>query len=150
MSDTATFGPRLEGVSYADRPAAYVVVAGANETVAVVKGTSGKFFLPGGGSLPGETAEETVRREVREELARSVRLVRTIGAATQYFYAAGDDRYYKMVAVFFLAEFTDDSTGTGEHDLLWLPTAEAEKAFFHQSHAWAVRRGLAAAEADTV
>jgi 8-oxo-dGTP pyrophosphatase MutT (NUDIX family) len=41
-----------------------------------VKGTSGKFFLPGGGSLPEETAEETVRREIREELARSVRLMR--------------------------------------------------------------------------
>jgi hypothetical protein len=54
-----------------------------------------------------------------------------------------------MSAAFFLAEFTDDSTGTGARDLLWLPTAEAEKAFFHQCHAWAVRRSLAAAEAGT-
>jgi putative acetyltransferase len=144
MSETATFGPRLEGVPYADRPAAYAVVAGANETVAAVKGPSGRIGLPGGGSLPGETAEETVQREVREELARSVRLIRTIGAATQYFYAADDGRHYQMTAVFFLAEFPDEPTGRGEHDLFWLPLVEADKAFFHQSHAWAVRRGLRA------
>ena len=33
------------------------------------------------GSLPGETPEETLVREVREELARSVRLVTKIGEA---------------------------------------------------------------------
>jgi len=149
MPEATTFGTRLEGVPYADRPAAYAVVAGEGGTVAAVKGRSDKLFLPGGGALPGETVEETLRREVREELARSVRLVRTIGAATQYFYAADDDRYYKMAAVFFLAEFPDEPTGQGEHDLFWLPLAEADKALFHQSHGWAVRRGLEAAEADT-
>ncbi len=98
MAETATFGARLEGVVYADRPAAYAVVAGENGTVATVKGASGRFFLPGGGCLPGEAAEEAVRREVREELARSVPLIRPIGAATQYFYAADDDRHYRMSA----------------------------------------------------
>jgi 8-oxo-dGTP pyrophosphatase MutT (NUDIX family) len=147
MSETATFGHRLEGVSYVDRPAAYVVVAGANDTVAVVKGKGGMIGLPGGGSLPGETAEETVRREVREELARGVRLIRTIGSAVQFFYSADDDCHYRMSAVFFLAGFPDDPTGRGEHDLFWLPLAEAEKALFHQCHAWAVRQGLGAGRA---
>jgi hypothetical protein len=53
-----------------------------------------------------------------------------------------------MSAVFFLAEFPEEPTGRGEHDLFWLPLAEADKAFFHTSHAWAVRRGLGD-EADT-
>src|SRR5215210_7129364 len=113
MDESTTFGVRLEGVAYADRPAAYAVVAGENGTVAAVKGTSGRFFLPGGGSLPGEAAGEAVRREVREELARSFRLIRPIGAATQYFHAADDDRHYKMSAEFFLAEFTDGPAGKG-------------------------------------
>jgi 8-oxo-dGTP pyrophosphatase MutT (NUDIX family) len=142
MSETATFGTCLQGTNYVDRPAAYVVVAGQNGTVAVVQGPSGLIGLPGGGALPGETAEETVGREVREELARDVRLVRTIGTATQYFYAAADDCHYKMAAVFFLAELPDEPTGQGEHELLWLPVAEAERALFHACHAWAVRRGL--------
>jgi 8-oxo-dGTP diphosphatase len=149
MAEIVTFGACQPGVTYAARPAAYAVVAGVNCTVAAVKGRSGKFFLPGGGCLPGETAEETVRREVREELARSVRLIGTIGAATQYFYAAGEDCHYRMLAVFFLAEFTDDPAEKGEHELFWLSTAEAEEAFFHESHGWAVRRSLAAGEADS-
>src|SRR3954468_22885709 len=123
MDESTTFGVRLDGVAYVDRPAAYVVVAGENGTVAAVKGQSGKFFLPGGGCLPGEAAEEAVRREVREELAGSVRLIRRIGAATQYFHAADDDCYYRMSAVFFLAEFTDGPVGQGEHNLSWLSPA---------------------------
>jgi 8-oxo-dGTP diphosphatase len=139
MPETITFGSRQEGVHYTERPAAYAVVIGENGTVAVVKGEpSGLFWLPGGGSLPTETAEETIEREVREELACNIRLLRRIGEAKQYFYASTDNRHYEMVAVFFLAEFPDEPSGPGEHDLYWLPLAEAERAFFHESHAWAV------------
>jgi 8-oxo-dGTP pyrophosphatase MutT (NUDIX family) len=100
------------------------------------------MFLPGGGSLPGETPEETLVREVREELARSVRLVHKIGEATQFFHAAADGCHYKMLGVFFLAEFPDEPSGQGEHDLFWLPLKGAAGAFFHESHAWAARQGL--------
>ena len=129
---------RPEGVAYADRPAAYAVIAGENGTVAAVKGTTGRVLPARRRLLAGEAAEETIRREVCEELARSIRLIRPIAAATQYFYAADDDRHYKMSAVFFLAEFPDGHAGKGEHDLFWLSAAEAEEAFFHKSHAWAV------------
>jgi 8-oxo-dGTP pyrophosphatase MutT (NUDIX family) len=100
--------------------------------------------LPGGGSLPDEGPEDTIIREIREELARAARLVRKIGEAVQYFYAATDDRYYRMQAVFFMAELTDEPSGwaQAEHDLYWLPVAEAEQAFYHQSHAWAARHTL--------
>jgi ubiquinone/menaquinone biosynthesis C-methylase UbiE/8-oxo-dGTP pyrophosphatase MutT (NUDIX family) len=136
------FGVRREGVAYTERPAAYAVIRGENGTVAAVRGASGMMFLPGGGSLPDETPEETLVREVREELARSVRLVDKIGEATQFFYAANDGRHYQMLGVFFLAEFPDEPSGQGEHDLFWLPLEEAAGAFFHESHAWAARQGL--------
>jgi ubiquinone/menaquinone biosynthesis C-methylase UbiE/8-oxo-dGTP pyrophosphatase MutT (NUDIX family) len=137
-----TFSARLEGVAYTDRPAAYAVVAAENGTVAAVRGPAGGIFLPGGGSLPGETPEETVVREVREELARGLRLVSKIGKATQFFYAASDDCHYAMLGVFFLAEFSDEPSGQGEHELFWLPLAEAKRTFFHESHAWAACQGL--------
>jgi 8-oxo-dGTP pyrophosphatase MutT (NUDIX family) len=137
-----TFGARLEGVEYTERPAAYAVVAGENGTVAAVRGPAGGRFFPGGGSQPGETSQETLVREVREELARNVRLVSKIGEAIQFFFAASDDRHYKMLAVFFLAEFPDEPSGLGEHELLWLPLAEAVRAFFHECHAWAAGQGL--------
>jgi 8-oxo-dGTP pyrophosphatase MutT (NUDIX family) len=112
------------------------------ERSVLYQGTSGMIGLPGGGSLPGETPEGTLVREVREELARSVRLVSKIGEAMQFFYAADEDCYYKMLGVFFLAEFPDEPSGQGEHELFWLPLAEATAAFVHESHAWAVRQGL--------
>jgi putative acetyltransferase len=149
MPEPVVFGSCRQGVQYTDRPAAYAVIAGENDTVAAVQGPRGMIGLPGGGACPGETAEQTLRREVREELARSVRLLHKIGEATQYFYAASDQCHYKMSAVFFLAEFPDAPAGRGEHDLIWLPLAQAEQAFFHSSHAWAVRRGLGASKSDS-
>lgn len=132
------FGSPEPNVQYIERRAAYVVVT-RNSDVAMVK-SGQKHFLPGGGSLPSEAPEDTVAREVLEELARSVRLLHTLGETTQYFYSDADDRHYKMLAVFFAGEFTNDAChGTGEHQLDWLPVAEAEQACFHECHAWAVR-----------
>jgi 8-oxo-dGTP pyrophosphatase MutT (NUDIX family) len=103
-------------VAYAERRAAYAVVVVAG-MVAAVRGTSGLLFLPGGGSMPGEAPKDTIAREVREELARSVTVSRRIGEATQYFYAPVDDCYFKMSAAFFVAEFSCLADGPGEHEL---------------------------------
>ena len=128
------FGSLNPAIGYTPRRAAYAVITDPGGMIATVKGSFG-YFLPGGGSLPGETPEQTVRREVREELAREVRIVRQIGEAIQYFYA--DGRQYRMEATFFAAEFSSDAGGVGEHELYWLDKAEMEGAFFHGSHAWA-------------
>jgi 8-oxo-dGTP pyrophosphatase MutT (NUDIX family) len=139
MAEAHVFGSTEPGVQYAERRAAYVVVI-VNGEVATVRPRR-EQFLPGGGSLPGEAPEETVAREVREELGRGVRLTRAIGEAVQYFYSSDDRRHYQMRAVFFAGEFTDDSPGgASEHELRWLPVAEAERACFHACHAWAMRR----------
>ena len=133
------FGSAKPSVQYRERRAAYVVIT-RDGKVALVK-SGQKHFLPGGGSLPGEAPEATVVREVHEELARPVRLLRSLGEATQYFYSGDDDRHYKMLAVFFAGEFTDKAhIGTGEHQLDWLPVREIEQACFHECHAWAVRQ----------
>lgn len=133
------FGSPWPGITYVDRPAAYGVILSAEGAVAVVRSQQ-RFFLPGGGSLPNETPEETVTREVREELGRGVRQLRPLGEAVQFFYAATDDKYYRMRAMFFVVELTDERADAGEHELCWLPRIEAATAFFHESHAWAVRQ----------
>ena len=138
MTNVLTFGSAEPDVVYTERQAAYAVIVTAEGRVAAVKGGD-KYFLPGGGSLPNEGPGDTILREVREELARNARLVCRIGEAVQYFYAATEKRHYRMRAVFFTAELTDESSEFAEHDLCWLPVAEAERAFFHQSHAWAAR-----------
>lgn len=131
-----TFGTVTPNVEYRNRPAAYAVIFDADGRVAVVKGERG-YFLPGGGSLPHETPEETVRREVREELGSEVFIRRRIGEAIQYFSA--DDVDYRMHANFFRAELNGDPIGSGEYKLEWLKMDQIEELFFHQCHVWAVK-----------
>ncbi len=140
MAEMLIFGSPQPDIQYTERRAAYVVIINEEGEVAMVKGRQ-KHYLPGGGSLAGEAAEETAIRELQEELARSVRLTRRLGDAIQHFYSAADDRHYKMPAAFFAGEFTNEprSGGTGEHELYWLPVKEA--ACFHACHAWAIRQG---------
>jgi 8-oxo-dGTP diphosphatase len=140
MAETIVFGSREPNIQYTERRAAYVVIVDSDGNIAMVKGPQ-KYFLPGGGSLPDEAPEDTVAREVSEELARSVRLIRNLGEATQYFYSTDDERHYKMVANFFAGEFTDEATADAvEHELSWLAETEVEQACFHACHAWAVHQ----------
>ena len=101
MAEALIFGSPEPNVQYTERRAAYVVIVNDDRLVATVKSRQ-KHFLPGGGSLPGEAPEDTIAREVREELARGVRLARKIGKATQYFYSGADERHYVMRATFLI------------------------------------------------
>ena len=140
MTTLLVFGSREPNIDYMDRRAAYVVVVNAGGKVGMVKGRE-KYFLPGGGSLSGETAKETIIREVDEELARGVRLNRKLGDALQYFYSVTDNCHYKMRATFYAGEFTGAlRDGAGEHEVYWLSPTEAGQSCFHACHAWAVRQ----------
>ena len=138
MSGPLTFGNADPGILYVDRPAAYVVVIKDRRVAVVVP--KERAFLPGGGMLAGEPAEETAVRETLEELGLAVQLVAPIGQAVQYFYSPDDDIHYKMLATFFTGHFEGERSGTGENELRWLPREKAEKACFHPCHAWAIRQ----------
>jgi 8-oxo-dGTP diphosphatase len=135
--DAVVFGSPTAGVTYSERPAAYAVIINGEGMVASVESERG-YFLPGGGSLPGEAPEVTALREVREEVGRGARILGRLGEAIQYFVA--EEKAFKMYAVFFTAEFTAEPPGQGEHELHWLPVREVDGEFFHQSHEWAVRQ----------
>jgi 8-oxo-dGTP pyrophosphatase MutT (NUDIX family) len=127
------FGQPSDGVAVVDRPAVYVVVPGARGSVATVATRLG-LFLPGGGAWPGESSEQTARRECLEELAREVRFTGGSRSAVQHF--SVDGRHVRMEAVFLGAEFAGEAVGPGEHELRWATALEADR-FFHASHAWA-------------
>jgi 8-oxo-dGTP diphosphatase len=140
-SEALIFGTKDPNFQYSERRAAYVVIIRDGLVAMVNPGQ--KQFLPGGGCLLHETPEATAVREVREELARGVRLLRRLGEATQYFYSPDDDRHYEMLAIFFAGEFTDNACEqTSEHQLVWLPVTEVAQACFHQCHAWAVQMNM--------
>jgi ADP-ribose pyrophosphatase YjhB (NUDIX family) len=144
---TPTFGVAEAATAYTERRAAYGVALGENETVAVLRGPSGRLWLPGGGSLPGESAEATLTREVREELAQGVRLIRAIGEAIQFFRAATEGRYYRMCAVFFEIELTGELPGQAEYAWYWLHCDQARAGFFHECHGWAVDQAFRSSQA---
>jgi len=137
----SSFGRFDPNVSYKERRAAYAVIFSENGRISAVKGSE-KYFLPGGGLNEGESAEEGVVREIREELARGARLICEIGRAIQYFYAPSDNCHYKMLAVFFLAELAEELPTTAEHSLEWISPANVDDLLCHQCHAWAVREAL--------
>ena len=139
MAQMLIFGSPEPNVQYTKRRAAYVVITEAGK-VAVVEEAQ-KYYLPGGGAEASETPEETATREVYEELARGVRLIRKIGEAIQYFYSDSDKRHYRMTALFFEGELTDEPcSGVAELELSWMTQAEAEEACFHECHAWAIQQ----------
>lgn len=133
------FGARREGLLYRPRPAAYAVIRDAEGRIALVRNGRG-LFLPGGGREGSETAEENLLRELREECARVPTILRPLGEAMQFFVAG--DGGYEMRAAFFEAALGDPLPHPPEHAILWLAPREADLAFYHRSHAWAVKEAF--------
>jgi 8-oxo-dGTP diphosphatase len=136
QDDRPVFGAPPAGAAVVVRPAAYAVVRDARGRVAVVEEDSG-LFLPGGGREPGETAEENVRREVREEAGCGLRIRRRLAEAVQYCPAHDRGGWYATHAVFFEGAFVGEP-GDGACPLLWLAPEEARARLHHASHAWAI------------
>lgn len=137
------FGDSPPGMVCRDRMAAYVVITDADGNVAAIRTSvrgRDKFWLPGGGMHAGESPQQTIAREVREELGRQVTLERRIGQALQCFYAGDEDLWYKMTAHFFAARLHDDTGGRGEYELQWVDPARCDTDFFHECHVWATRQ----------
>jgi 8-oxo-dGTP diphosphatase len=142
-SDAPVFGKAPPGVVCYQRRAAYAVIVKPNGAVAAVRaalqdGTI-RYWLPGGGIEDNESPEETVVREVREELGRTLSTLGKIGEAVQFFYAATEERWYEMRSIFIRARFEDERAGAGEYELHWLDAKQYADSFFHECHAWAAR-----------
>lgn len=131
------FAVPVPGVIYEKRLAAYAVIRNESGAIAAVSVPKG-YWLPGGGTRPGETPEETVAREVREELGYATRIVSMIGEAIQYFHVASRDIHYRMHATFFRAELIGEPTATAEHEMCWLDMSKMVSPFMHACHNWAV------------
>ena len=65
------------------------------------------WTLPGGRVEHGETAEQTVKREMQEELETDVDVVRLLWLVENFF--EYDGRRYHEIALYFLIRFPDNS-----------------------------------------
>jgi len=145
MATPRTFGHQVADLVYAPRPASYAVVLSDSHQVAWVVAESG-LFLPGGATEPGESAEDAVRREVREECARELDLLASLPSAIQYF-TTPSGRAYELRASFFVGRFGPFVSTSAEHEVTWLPAASMSTDIYHECHTWAIRQALSHADA---
>ncbi|HZP83848.1 MAG TPA: NUDIX domain-containing protein [Chthonomonadaceae bacterium] len=146
-SPVPEFGEKAAGQEYRLRPGAYAVLFDTQQRIAILRTARGGF-LPGGGSEPGETPEQTLAREVQEECGFAVRILERLGEAIEYVYAAEEAAYFAKRGVFFRAALAGEE-GTareGNSALLWLMPEQAVTALAHGSQVWAVRKAVAAGE----
>jgi 8-oxo-dGTP diphosphatase len=124
------FGTKLPGAVHHPRPGAYALVFDLAGRVAIVH-EDGDWYLPGGGLEPGETPEEALAREIREECACGVEITALLGDAIEYLV----DRSGRPLEVrlrYFHARFLGAPTAT------WLAPSDACARVRRRGDAWAI------------
>lgn len=133
------FGDRVPGREYVLRPSAYAVIAREDRGALAIVKTECGWHLPGGGIEEGESPELAVTREALEECGFRVRVVRTLGQATELVCSSDDGTYYEKPSDFFEARI-EAVTRALEDDsvVVWRNVEDALTMLSHDSHRWAV------------
>jgi 8-oxo-dGTP diphosphatase len=124
------FGTKLPGLAYHSRPGAYALVFDAAGRVAIVHEEE-DWYLPGGGLEPGETPEQALAREIREECACGIEIAAPFAEALEYLVNRAG-RPFEIRARYFRARFVGAPTAT------WLAPADACARVRRRSDAWAI------------
>jgi 8-oxo-dGTP pyrophosphatase MutT (NUDIX family) len=120
------------------------VVVRADDVIVIVPRGRGRVLgLPKGGADPGESAEQTVAREVREETGITAAVHDRLGQV-DYSYRRGGRRIDKTVH-FYLCEFQGGSTADHDHevdDARWIPLREARRRLSYPGERAMIERAL--------
>ena len=137
------FGIKNPDVNYIDRPSSYAVIIDHQNRILVVLFRS-KYFLPGGGIEGGESSEETIHRELSEEVGLKVKINSKIGTAGEYVDIPQEELCVNKIGVFYHCEIVDESKRESEkdHESFWLQIGDFETGAAHESHYWAVKQAL--------
>lgn len=136
-----TFGTKLEGIDYVDRPGVYAVTQNNLKQIAVIE-TSDGYFLPGGGMAAGETYVDALKREIREEIGYQASVLAEIGETVEYIQASSEGKHYQIRSKFYKVQL-GSKVGEGaeqEHRLVWVGQEDAIELLKRQGQAWAVQR----------
>lgn len=136
------FGERVNGEAYVVREGAYGIVLNDENKIAVVKNQFG-YFLPGGGIEEGESYEECLVREFREETGYSIKINRFIGKSSKYYFSIAFNHYRHPIGFFYIVNLDKRLSDITEkdHELLWMNQNECTE-FLYDHQDWAVKEAL--------
>lgn len=136
------FGHPDPSLDYAPRPTAFGLVFHEAKLacVRVDRGEGSYYDLPGGAIDGDETEPQALIREFVEETGMTVRPVRRIAEAAQYF-RKSDGAPINNIGGFWIAEqlsLDPAAKVEADHELVWLHPHTALNELRHNAHAWAV------------
>ena len=131
----------LEGGRFNVRAAAVIVDRG--RLLVMRDERSPYYYIPGGRIGFGESAEQAVLRELREELEIEAEAERLLWVVESFFTEEVDNERYHELAYYFQVdvsktgllergdEFTLTEGGRHRHVFSWMPFAEVETAYLY-------------------
>jgi 8-oxo-dGTP diphosphatase len=137
----SSYGSRDPAATYIARPGAYAIMQDDRGRVGIILTSTGAF-LPGGGQDPGETLEETLHREMREECGLEVRVIERLGNVVQLVHSLREKAHFEKLCTFFRVEAVG-TTGNAiepDHELVWLEPAAAIDQLCHEGYRHAVEQ----------
>ena len=136
-----TFGERKENVTYYPRYGVYAVIPDPEKKqIVLVQAPNGAWFLPGGEIEAGEDHQETLKRELIEELGFTAEIGNYFGQADEYFYSRHRDTYYYNPAYLYEAISFQEVQKPLEdfNHTAWFPIDEAIEKLKRGSHKWGI------------
>ncbi len=137
------FGEKVSGAEYKELPCARGIVRNEQGQFAFVD-VKGQYFLVGGGIEAGETPEQAVVREFREEIGAEISIGKKVGEAADYVFGRREQAYFRKVNTFFEVKIIGEIKGGTEadHRLVWETIEEVESKILQKSQIWAVKEIL--------
>lgn len=135
------FGVKKEGVTYIQRPGAYLIAFNDEKKIAVDV-YRGKYLFPGGGLDPDETADAGLVRELREELGVEVLSPHVVARANEYVDAF--DGYFNKMFTFYTGKLAGNNLVSLEegHTFLWVTPEEFRQNARHPAQVWVLENVL--------
>lgn len=130
------------------RPSAYAIIVNDGKVLLLNTTHTGTYSLPGGGIEIGETIEEALKREVREETSLEIEIVSFYRFEEQFFYYDPADAAFHSFLFFYICrprtveicqdhEINDDSVDSPQ----WIRIDGLEAGHFH-NHGQVVMEAL--------
>lgn len=139
------FGTKVENQKYKIRIGVYALIFNQEKTqLLVVSPPNGSYLLPGGEMENDETKEETLHREVMEELGFTIEIGAYLGEAEEYYYSTFREQYYYNPGYFYVVA-NWQKVGPPLEDfnqLEWMTIKDALEKLKRGSHKWAIEHYL--------